>query len=185
MHEAWPPLGRKAGTTLIHRVCHHGVIVQVLSDRDSVRAVGSRVSIDPLHEAPAVRQYAALIAVAPNAANPGGRVETKSIHMIFVQPHQGVVPNELPHFLPAVIRASHSPGRFGTPVVIEINAALAVFAPAVELPQIQIARPEVVIDDIQNHPDTGLMRSFHEPLEPGCTAVIRFHRENARRVVSP
>ena len=105
--------------------------------------------------------------------------------MVFLQPHQGVVADELADFLATVIGAGRTPGSFGVPVVVEVDAALIVLAPAVKLPQIQITRAEVVVDDVQNHADPGLMGRLDEAFETGRTAVVGFHGENAGGVVSP
>ena len=71
------------------------------------------------------------------------------------------------------------------PVVVEVDAAHAVLAPAVKLPQIKVAGAEVVVDDVQDHRQAGSMRRFDEPLEAGRAAVVGFHGKNARGVVSP
>ena len=112
-------------------------------------------------------------------------VESQAVDVIFLQPHQGVVADELADFFAAVVGASQSPRGLRMPVVVEVDAAHAVFAPAVKLPQIEIAGAEVVVDDVQNHRQAGSMRRFDEPLEAARTAVVGFHGENARGVVSP
>jgi hypothetical protein len=42
--------------------------------------------------------------------------------------------------------------------------ALAVFAPAVELPQVEVARPEVVVDDVDDDGQPATMGLFDKVL---------------------
>jgi len=52
--------------------------------------------------------------------------------------------------------------RRGTPIAVEINAALSIFLPSVESPQIEVARAKVVVHDIHEHADSSLVRGVHK-----------------------
>jgi hypothetical protein len=50
-------------------------------------------------------------------------------------------------------------------VVVEVDAALVVLGPPVELPQVEIRRPEVVEDDVEDDRDAVLVGVLDEALE--------------------
>ena len=70
-------------------------------------------------------------------------------------------------------------------VVVEVDAALVVLLPAIELPQVEIARTEVVVDHIQDDGDAALVRLPDELLEAVRPAIGTFHREDVGGVVAP
>ena len=75
------------------------------------------------------------------------------------------------------VRTCFTPWRRGTPIAVEINAALSIFLPSVELPQIEVARAKVVVHDIHEHADSSLVRGVHKFLQRLWSPIIRFHGE--------
>jgi hypothetical protein len=78
-------------------------------------------------------------------ANGERRVDSQAINITIFHEHAGVIQDKVAHFGPAVIKARRAPWRLRAPVVIKINAAFVVFAPAVESPEIIIFAAQVVI----------------------------------------
>src|SRR5207247_11068606 len=139
MHKTGVPLRTEARSTDISPLGNPHVILQIFGDRDLPRLRGVNFIVDPLQEAPAIRQVAAI-----DAANVAHRIETQTIQTVFVQPKEGVVAKVVPHFRPTVIRTGVAPIGVRAVVIIEINAAAVILiAPAVEAPEIEIARTEV------------------------------------------
>ena len=85
--------------------------------------------------------------------------------MVLFEPHQGVVAEVLAHLLAAVVGTGVAPGRRRALVVVEVDAARAVLAPAVELPQGEVARAEVVVDDVEDDGDAVRVGGLDEALE--------------------
>ena len=86
---------------------------------------------------------------------------------------------------PAVVRAGVAPRGFLPPVLVEVDAPAAVLAPPVEPPQVQVGRPEVVVDHVQDDREpvpVGLPDELLERLRP---AVGALDREDVGRVVPP
>ena len=81
------------------------------------------------------------------------------------QPVERVVADELADLAAAVVGPGVAPRRRRAPVVVEVDAALAVLGPAVELPEVEVARAEVVVDDVEDHGDAALVGGFDERLE--------------------
>ena len=85
--------------------------------------------------------------------------------MVVLEPHQGVVADELADLAAAVVGAGVAPRRVVAPVVVEVDAAAVVLAPAVEPPQVEVARAEVVVDDVEDDREAVLVRGLDELLE--------------------
>ena len=105
--------------------------------------------------------------------------------MTVLEPHDRIVTNKLAHFATTVVRATISPGSFAPPVIIEVDSAQIVFTPAVELPDMEVARPEVVVHNVQDHGDSQLMSLLDELLERPRAAIGTFNGENVGRIVPP
>src|SRR6266404_8159265 len=173
MHKTGVPLGTKTRSADISLLGYPLVILQILGDRDLPRLRGANFIVDPLQEAPAIGQVAAV-----NAADVAHRIETQTIHTVFVQPKEGMVAKVLPRFRATVIRTGIAPGRVRAVVIIEINAPVVILiAPAVEAPKIEIAGAEVVVNHVHDHRDAQRMRRFYKPLKTLWPAERRFHRE--------
>ena len=185
MHKASVPLGRETRSALVDRLRDPVVVLQVLGDRDSSRIPLPHFAIDPLDEAPAVGQVAARIAVSPHVVHKQRHVEPQAVDVILLQPHQGVVADELAHFLAAVVGASRAPRGSRHASRCRSRCRPAVLAPAVKLPQIEIAGAEVVVDDVQDHRQAGSMRRFDEPLEAGSDRRSWFPRRKRKRGCIP
>src|ERR1044071_8231111 len=116
MDKTGVPLRTESRSPNISRLGDPLVILQILGDRDFPRLRGANFIVDPLQEAPAIREIAAI-----DAANVAHRIETQTIQPVFVQPKEGVVAKVLPHFRPTVIRSGVSPIGMRAVVIIEIN----------------------------------------------------------------
>src|SRR5205823_14468187 len=96
--------------------------------------------------------------------------------MKLIDPHQSVV-NEEPSHVIAV-----------RPVEIERAAPrrlVAVREIRSVLPQIISLGAEMVVDDVERHRETALMRGVNQSLERARTAVRILHRADVDAVVSP
>ena len=167
-------------------------VIQSLFCRSSATVIfhgccAADLVVDPLQQAPAIREIVGRVVVVPVAiANIDDGIETQAVQPVLVEPEQRVVADVLAHFRAAVIGAGIAPGRVGAAVVVKVDAAVVVdAAPAVEAPEIEIARSEVVVDHIEHHGDALGVRRFDEPVQALRTAQRRFHRERLRRVVAP
>src|SRR6185436_20312339 len=95
------------------------------------------------------------------------------------------VAEERPNLGPAVVGTRLAPRGPLPGVLVEVDPALAVLRPAVELPQVEIGRPEMVVDDVQDHRDPGGMSVADERLQVVRSAVVALDREGEGRVVAP
>ena len=144
------------------------------------------LGIDPLQQAPALLERVPFVAlVAAHAADVEGHVEAQPVEVVLVQPVERVVPDELADLAASVVGAGVAPGGVAAPVVVEVDAALVVLAPAVELPEVEVARAEMVVDDVEDHRDPAPMRGFDEGLKPLGSAVGALDGEDVRGVVAP
>src|SRR5206468_775517 len=104
------------------------------------------------------------------------------VYSVFIQPKEGVIPKVLAYLWPTVVRPCIAPRRVRAIVIIEIDTAVVIpVAPAVETPEIEVARAEVIVNHVHDHRDALSMRSFHEPVEALWAAQPRFHGEGVRR----
>src|SRR5690606_24870303 len=93
----------------------------------------------------------------------GGRVPPEAICLKLFEPEQGVVADELAYFGSAVVRSGVAPRRGGPVVVVEVDAAAIVSnLPAVEVPQVEIARTEVIVDHVHDDGEAVLVRGTDE-----------------------
>src|ERR1700679_4121450 len=83
------------------------------------------------------------------------------------------------------MEGSFPPGRPGAVIVVGIDAALAAFAPAVELPEVEVVRTEMVDDDVEDDGDTLGMRGVDELLEAVRAAIGALDSERIGEPVSP
>ena len=125
-------------------------------------------------QAPALRQVR--LAVGPHAADVERHVDAQPVDVVLLQPHQGVVADELAHLGAAVVRAGCRPRASRAPVVVEVDAAAVVLAPAVEPPQVEVARAEVVVDDVEDDREPVAVGLADELLER-----LRARRRRSRR----
>ena len=101
------------------------IVLHVLGDYQLPRLPVVDFAVDPLQQAPAVREVGARIVVASvDISDPSGGVEAQAVAAALLQPAQRVVADECgPR--PGRSRAGCRPRAF-SPVVVEIDAALAV-----------------------------------------------------------
>ena len=183
MHEVGVPLGMKACTAGAGLVGHGAEVAQVFADQDGVGKALSQLAVDPLQQAPAVWQI--VVAFAGHAADVQRHVHAQAVDAVLLHPHQGVVADELADLAAPVVRPGVAPGRGGAVVVVEVDPAAVVFAPAVKAPQVQIAGAEVVVDHVQDHRKALGMRLADKGLEGLGAAVNALYRKHVRRVVAP
>ena len=70
-------------------------------------------------------------------------------------------------------------------VVVEVDPAEIVLGPAVELPKIEVARAQVVVNDVEDHRDAMLVGALDEPLERQRASVVGLNRKDMGGVVTP
>ena len=129
MHEARAPLRAESGAARALRFGHPLVVLHVLGDGELPGLARLHLAIDPLQQAPALGQVG-----ASGVADVVGGIEAQPVATMLLQPEQGIVAQELTHLATAVIGARIAPRGATAPVVVEVDAAGAVLAPAVELP---------------------------------------------------
>ena len=88
--------------------------------------------------------------------NVGGAVEAQAVDMVFLKPHEDVVEDILSDLVASVIGPGVPPRRMRPVIVVEVDATAIVLGPAVELPQIEVARAQVVVHDVEDHRDALL-----------------------------
>ena len=157
--------------------------LEVLGDEDLVGVALADRRRDRAHEVPALGQVAGAEAV--DGAHVEGRVEAQPVEVELLEPHQGVVVQVGAHLLAAVVGTGVAPRGRRALVVVEVDAALAVLAPAVELPQREVARAEVVDDDVEDDRDAVPVGLLDEALERVGAAVAALDGEGVGRVVAP
>src|SRR5581483_869032 len=135
VQEPGVPLRAEAGAAVIHALREARVVLQVLGDGDLAGEALADVLVQLLQEAPAVVQLGGAGAV--DRADVQGRVAAQPVHVVLVEPHQGVVAQELAHLGPAVVGARVAPGGAGALVIVEVDTAQPVAMPAVEAPQVE------------------------------------------------
>src|SRR5882757_3555347 len=173
---------RAAGTSIFRQP---GILLHVLGDADLPRLYADRLVVDPLHQAPALRDVPGGIVVrARNITNPTGSIPAKPVTKSLLQPANSAVAEILANLASAVIGPVITPRRGFSPIVIEINSA-AVPAPPVELPEIAVIGADVVENDIKNNGNPALVGFIHQTSESVWTAVEILDREHVPLVVAP
>ncbi len=183
MDELGVPLRAKSGAAGANVLGEPLVVLKILGDRDPAFEFPRDLAIDVLEQAPALRQVLRVGTV--DGANELGAVETEAVDVVFLEPHQGVIDEVLADLPSSVIRPCFSPRRVGPVVVVEVDSAAIVLAPAVELPEIEVAGAQVVVDHVEDHRDAFLMGTLDELLERQRAAVGGLHREDMGGVVAP
>ena len=159
------------------------VVLQVLGDGDPAGEFLRDLAIDPLEQAPALGQVP--VAGAVDGANELGAVETDAVDMVFLEPHEDVIEEILTDLASSVIGPGFTPRRDGPVVVVEVDPAAIVLGPAVELPKIEVAGAQVVVDHVQDHRDALLVGALDELFERQRASVGGLHREDMGGVVTP
>lgn len=113
-----------------------------------------------------------------------GAVKAEPVNMVFLKPHQDIIEQVLTHLAASVIGPGLSPGCVGSVIVVEVDATAIVFAPAVELPKIEVAGAQVVVNNVQDHRDARSVGRLDKLFECQWAAIDIFHREDMGRVVS-
>ena len=189
MHEPGAPLGTEAGASRPYVSRDPFVVLHVLGDHELPRLPGAQLAVDPLHQAPAVRDVGAGLGVrADHVADPAGGVPAEPVAVPELQPHERIVTDVLPHLTATVVRPRVAPRRLATPVVVEIDPAFlgtSGRAPAVELPEVEVVGAEVVVDDVEDDGDATTVGGIDEPAEPVRTPVRLLDREDEGGVVAP
>ncbi len=105
--------------------------------------------------------------------------------MILFHPHERVIKNKPPYLSAAIVRSGAPPGCLGAVIVIKINATHTVFLPAVKLPEIQVARSEMVVNHVQNNRNASPVQLAHKHLEAVWTTIDTLNSKYIRRIVTP
>src|SRR5439155_9451042 len=151
-----PNAVQEAGAPLRAEACPPGasgfgdpfVVLHVLSYRDLPRLPAAHLVVHPLQQAPAVRNIGTgIVVAAPEIADPADGVEPQTVAMALLEPAQDIVAQELAHLAAAVIRP-RAPRRCRAPVIVEVDASEPVLFPAVELPQFEIVRTQLVVNQV-------------------------------------
>ena len=117
--------------------------------------------------------------------NVGSAVEAQTIDVIFLEPHKDVVEDILSDLVASVIGTGVSPRRMRPVIVVEVDSTAIVLGPAVELPQIEVARAKVVVNDVEDHCDAVFVGALDELLERQRASVGELNRKDMGGVVAP
>src|SRR6185295_18260015 len=117
--------------------------------------------------------------------NVGNAVKAQAVNVEFIEPHKDVVEDILSDLVASVIGTGVSPRRLGPVIVVEVDATAVVLGPPVELPKVEIPRPKVVVNDIEDHGDAMTVGALDELLERQRAAVGELNRKNMGGVVAP
>ena len=124
------------------------------------------------------------VVVAPGGITHVNRtINTQAVYMIFSEPHCDVIKNELAYFWSSVVGSS-APWCIAALVVVKINAAAIILAPAVKTPQICIA-VKMVVYNVKNDADAVLMAGAHEFHQSMPSAEHAFDTENMIWRIAP
>ena len=181
------PLGVEPGAALRGRGRQPRVVLEVLGDRDLPGLGRPDLVVDPGQERPAVGQRHRRRArrVAVRGPDVDGRIEPEAVAPELLEPGHRAVAQERPDLAAAVVGAGPAPQRHATVVVVEVDAAAVALGPAVEPPQVEVRRSEMVVDDVDDDRDAPGVRIAHERLERVRPAVGRLDGEQVGRVVAP
>ncbi len=105
--------------------------------------------------------------------------------MVIAQPHHRIIADIAAHLIAPVIWPGGTPGRFCSPVIVEIDPAPLIFRPAIEFPEIKITWAEVVVNDIEDDRYSVLVSRFHQALQSKWAAVAALHRVRMRGIIPP
>ena len=182
------PLGAEAGAALVGRAstsagssCRSSAIVIFHGWRARISSL-----IQAMNDQPSGSADAGFAGLAVDAS--GCRrvaVEAQAVAAELLEPGQRAVAQERADLAAAVVRPGRAPGRVGALVVVEVDPAAVALGPAVEPPQVEVRRAEVVVDDVDDHGDPVRVGVADEPLERVRPAVAGLDREQVRRVVAP
>jgi len=183
MNEVGIPLRTEPGAAGPNVLSEPRVVLQVFGDRDPATEVLRDLAVEPREQAPAFGQV--LVAGSVDGAYVDGAVEAEAVDVVFFEPHENVVAEVLPDLTVSVSRPGVPPRRMRPVVVVEVDAAALVLGPAVELPQIEVARAQVVVHDVEDHRDALLVGALDESLERHRASLGDLNRKDMGRVVPP
>ena len=124
------------------------------------------------------------VVVAPGGITHVNRtINAQAVYMIFSEPHCDIIKNELAYFWSSVVGSS-APWCIAALVVVKINAAAIILAPAVKAPQICIA-VKMIIHNVKNDADAVLMAGAYEFHQPMSSAEHAFDTENMIWRIAP
>ena len=181
--ESRRPLGVEPGPAVEGGPDEPSVALEVFGDEQGVRKVVAQAVAEPAHKVPAVFQDVAGVVVF--GADVERHVEAEAVYAVAFEPHPGVVAQVLPHFRTSVVGAGIAPRGGGAVVVVEVDAALAVLAPPVELPEVEVGGAKVVVDHVQNNGNAAPVSLADEAFEGIGAAVGGRDGERMGRVVAP
>ena len=106
MHEFRIPLAAKPRATGTVLFGNPWIALKVLGDAQGVWDLLVHFAIYILHQGPAIGQIATGVIVETiDVADEGRGIPAQSIHVVFLQPHQGIVSDECSHFPASVVEA--------------------------------------------------------------------------------
>ena len=161
------PDGVEAVAVLVARLHEPVQVAVVLGDEVALRAVDVIV-----HGGRQLRQKVRRALVAEGV----GGVEPEAVHVVLAQPVQRVVEEKAPHALGALV------------VQVDRRAPRRLVLVCEEGPEgigVGAVRPEMVVDDVQEDGQPGLMRRVHKAAEILGPTVGAGRSEPGRRIVAP
>ena len=117
--------------------CDPFVVLQIFGNTDLPGLALLNQRIDPLHQAPAVRDVVCVIIVLVfHIPDRTDGIPAEPVDKTLLQPAQRVIAQILPDFIAAIVKTGLTPCGCAPPIVVEIDAALPVLRPSVELPHV-------------------------------------------------
>src|SRR5947207_283745 len=156
MDERAVPLRSEPCPTGAERPDYREIRAEVLGNREPAREPLGDLRVHVGHEPPAVLDpVRGTVAAAEHARDPGRRVPAQPVDPELLEPLDRAVAQEPPDLRPAVVGSGIAPRRRRALILVEIDPALPVLGPAVELPDVEVRRTEVVVDDVEEDGDPG------------------------------
>ena len=159
-------------------------VQQVFSDADHAGVFRVNLQVGVLEHPRAFEDLGAG-AVQAGVANGDHRIPAETVHVIVGEPGAQRIQDQ-------IVDLRNTEGRAGAPLGRGLGREVdaAAIARPVEAPHRQRRRPlaiqiEVVVDDIQDHTDAGLVGLIDEGLEIVGASVHRGRRKRVDRVVPP
>ncbi len=184
--EAAVPLGAEPGAADLHRCGQPGVVAEILGDVELPRLALHRLSGDALAQPPPIGHVMGrVVVVAVHVPDVGGGIPAQPVTAELLEPHPGVVGQEVRHLRAPVVGTGVAPRSLTAGVVVEVDAPFVVLGPAVEPPQVEVGRAEMVEDHIEKDGDAMGMGIPDQRLESPRSSIRLLDGEDVRRVVAP
>jgi len=118
----WSQNALETGATTSRFLCDPFVVLQVFGDGQVPGELAVLVVVDPLHQSPTLGYVTSVTTMADCSTDIQSGIKTKPVSLILMEPHHGVVADELAHlWAPIVWAVAEVANR--TVITVEVNSA--------------------------------------------------------------